>query len=181
MVNRIMASAVINPVCGHRDGLEFYTKHVADKLPKNITTTTGRDLAFLLKERPETIIVVSGDGTVHELVNHLASSDNPHLNVAFVLIPSGTANALYASLFPDSQQDRLQSLQAYLEHRKPRHLTLATTTISESQSSIASVVVSTSLHASILHDSEALREQHPGIERYFVIDSQNIIVTLLLF
>ncbi|KAF9532441.1 ATP-NAD kinase-like domain-containing protein [Crepidotus variabilis] len=172
----MMVSVVINPVCGHKDGLDFYSTHVANKFPENTKYTTNQDLQFLLNDKPETIVVASGDGTLHEIINYLAAGG--HLNVAFVLLPCGTANALYASLFSSSSLDqstpeyRLQSLNAYLQQKAPKHLSLATTSIAF-QSTIASVVVSTSLHASILHDSEALREQHPGIERFKIAAQQN--------
>lgn len=38
------------------------------------------------------------------------------------------------------------------------------------------IVLSTSLHAAILSDSDALREQHPGLERYKLAAAQNITV-----
>ncbi|KAJ3505963.1 hypothetical protein NLJ89_g7134 [Agrocybe chaxingu] len=72
---------------------------------------------------------------------------------------------------------RLQSLDAFLQNKSTTRLSLATTTISSQNAplgtSIASVVVSTALHASILHHSEALRDRHPGIERFKLAAQQN--------
>jgi len=172
--------AVINPVCGDKSAVAFFNDHVAQKLPADTFTTTERHVSDLIQSKcagkPLTVILASGDGTLHEILNELSTINPPQVN--FVLIPCGTANALYASLYPPagngSPAYRLQSLQAFLDQRPPIHLSLATTTISspstEPQVSIASVVVSTSLHAAILHDSEALREQHPGLERHVAIN-----------
>jgi hypothetical protein len=166
--------AVINPVCGDKSAVAFFNDHVAQRLPSDTVITTERNAVSLIEkaEMPLTVVLLSGDGTLHEILNQLPTTNPPQLS--FVLVPCGTANALYSSLFPpagdDSPAYRLQSLQAFLDQRPPSHLSLATVTISspttEPQTSIASVVVSTSLHAAILHDSEALRDQHPGLERY---------------
>jgi hypothetical protein len=98
----------------------------------------------------------------------------------------GTANALYASLFAfcpnadvSSPSYKLQSVHAYLATAVPRPLTIMTTTFyspgSPPRESIRSAVVtSTSLHASILHDSERLRAQYPSIERFKIAAQENI-------
>ena len=162
--------AVINPVAGDRSASAFFTNHIAPKLSFSATTTEQNAAELIANaQKPVTVVVLSGDGTLHEIINALPTTDQ----VSFVLVPCGTANALYASLFPpagdDSPSYKLKSLQAFLDGKTPVHLSLATTTISAPTTppkvSIASVVVSTGLHASILHDSEALREQHPGMER----------------
>ncbi|KAK7693056.1 hypothetical protein QCA50_002621 [Cerrena zonata] len=76
---------------------------------------------------------------------------------------------------------RFRSLDLYLStSSKTIPLATAVTTIQSSrpndtpQSSVAVVVASTSLHASILHDSEALRSTHPGIERFKIAAQENI-------
>ncbi|KAF9557672.1 hypothetical protein CPC08DRAFT_620534, partial [Agrocybe pediades] len=117
-----------------------------------------------------TVVIGSGDGTIHDLIN----AKYP-LPLKLVIVPSGTANALYASLFhPVQPQDRLRSVDAYLNKSVPIPLSIARTTITASQNPILSVVVvSTSLHASILHHSEALRKEHPGLERFKIAAEQN--------
>ena len=165
--------AIINPASGDRSAVAFFDEHVAQRLPSDTVVTTGRNAVSLIdgSTGPLVIVLASGDGTLQEILNQLSTTTPPQLS--FVLIPCGTANALYSSLFPlagdFNPSYRLQSLQAFLDHRPPCHLPLATISISSPttvpQTSIASVVVSTSLHAAILHDSEELRDQHPGLER----------------
>jgi hypothetical protein len=165
--------AVINPASGAKSAVAFFNEHVAQRLPPDTVVTTERNAVSLINAStmPLVVVLASGDSTLQEILNQLSTTDPPQLS--FVLIPCGTANALYSSLFPPAGDDnpayRLQSLHAFLDRRPPSHLPLATVTISspttESQTSIASVVVSTSLHAALAHDSEALRDQHPGVER----------------
>lgn len=81
--------------------------------------------------------------------------------------------------------DRLQAVKAYVNNTSaPRliPLTLAISTVSpppkskdgKVQIAISAVVASTALHASILQDSEALRETVPGIERFKMAAKHNI-------
>jgi len=140
------------------------------------------------------VILGSGDGTLHEIINTLcaaelkgmrASAKPPHLR--FALVPCGTANAMYSSLFPpvpdqDRTSYRLQSLQAFVNESNTIPLTLAISSLSSPPSqkpnrpkvAISAVVTSTALHATILHDSEALRKDMPGIERFKVAAQNNI-------
>jgi len=77
---------------------------------------------------------------------------------------------------------KLKSLEAFIRDSNIVPLTLAITTISSPQSTqqschkvaISAVVTSTALHASILHDSESLRKEMPGIERFKVAAWNNI-------
>lgn len=166
--------AVINPVCGDRSAVTFFNEHVAHRLPVDTLTTTERNAVSLIQSasKPLVVVLASGDSTLQEILNQLPTTSPPQ--ISFVLIPCGTANALYSSLFLPQEDTgpayRLQSLQAFLDQRTPIQLSLATVTFSSystsSQLSVASVVVSTSLHAALVHDSETLREQHPGIERF---------------
>ena len=166
--------AVINPVSGDKSAVAFFHDHVAQKLPPETIITIERNAVSLIEKarKPLTVVVASGDGTLQEILNQLPTTDPPQLS--FVIIPCGTANALYSSLYPPAGDIdpayRLQSLQSFLDQRPPSHLSLATVTIlsptAESHNSVASVVVSTSLHAAILYESEALRDEHPGIERF---------------
>ena len=52
---------------------------------------------------PETIIVSGGDTTIHEVVNGLVANKFKGL-VSLIIVPSGTANALYHSLFPPTNR-----------------------------------------------------------------------------
>jgi len=113
-----------------------------------------------------TVILGSGDGTIHDIINRVRHP------LAFVLVPCGTANALYSSLFPG--QDRLQSLRAFLDNKPTRPLSIASASFSsDAPPLLSAVVVSTSLHASILHHSELLRESHTGLDRFKIAAQQN--------
>jgi hypothetical protein len=157
-------------------------------------------------EKALTIVLGSGDGTFHEVINALSAAlpekaaSLPASAIRFVLVPCGTANALYSSLFPPSSPSgaeyRLQSLNSFIHQAKTVSLTLAVTTLSQSPASrsasestpfaiesyatanvcvaiVSSVVISTCLHASILRDSDVLRAAHPGIERFKIAAANN--------
>ena len=167
---------VINPICGNRSAPSFFNDHVFPLLKAhNIsvdhtlqTTSPEHAPSFISRfhHQPITVILGSGDGTLQEIINKV-----PSHSIHFVLVPCGTANALYSSFFLQEEgQDqvayRLQSLLSFINKRLPSPLSLATITFSlTAQVTLAAVVVSTSLHASILHHSESLRDQYPGIER----------------
>lgn len=196
---------VYNPVCGDSTAEQFFTTHVvprlhtANRIPTEIVRTRAGDAGIQvlssLNRYPEdtTVVLGSGDGTLHEIVNQLAFAtdagiheDDQSFPVRFVLVPCGTANALYASLFrPPPPQGtatyKLRSLEAFLGASTPRSLTLSLTSLlgplygQDDSRPVASVVVtSTALHAAILKDSEKLRKEIPGIERFKVAAQQNI-------
>lgn len=125
---------------------------------------------------PLTVVVVGGDGTVHELLEGMASG--PHIHpVSLVVVPTGTANALYASYCrPDLGTDdtwRWKSIDAFLAHAQPRPLTMLDVDVSGHAPHLACVVASHALHAAILRDSESLRTEHPGLERFKMAAEQN--------
>jgi diacylglycerol kinase family enzyme len=191
---------IYNPVCGSGSARSIVEEHVISLLERNgktVDQVSATDYAghagiivadYLRKQQTNgrvTIVLASGDGTLHEIVDHLSSHSfrNPPVKgslpcISFVLVPCGTANALYSSFFPPRTEDdiagiqyKLQSLIAYLDGKPTTPLSLAIAKISSpgdrdrSRVTISSVVTSTCLHASILEDSEALRKQMPGIER----------------
>jgi hypothetical protein len=200
-----------NPACGNRTAKQFVYDHVLPAL-EAVSATPNAVLAseypghagelvlgFMKDNDTHTadVAIASGDGTVHEIVNALyenPSEDGKPWAVSFILIPVGTANALFSSLFAscpsrdiESPLYKLQSVHAYLGDAVARPLTITTTTIlplDASRNSSASttprvtvrsiVVTSTALHASILHDSERLRSSHPGIERFKIAAQENI-------
>lgn len=182
---------IYNPASGDRSAKQFFEEHVIpllhqhDKNPTNIASTERAGHAGeLVKSHiaahpgPVTVIIGSGDGTVHEIVNGLPEAAATRVDL--VIVPLGTANALYSSLFPPSGADqdptsyRLKGLSAFLTSAPPKPLTLAKTTLSPSSTVYSAVVTSTALHASILHDSEALRASMPGIDRFKAAAAQNI-------
>lgn len=195
---------VYNPVSGHNAGKQFTEEHILPTLESagrkpDATMATERpghagelvlDFLRAREQTKATVLIASGDGTVHEVVNALhETSDGKGISISVILVPVGTANALYASLFPPAAgQDtttseyRLQSLHAFLASpSSAKPLTIATTTVSHTSGTgsarvtvRSAVVTSTALHASILHDSEALRAEMPGVERFKVAAQQNI-------
>ncbi|KXN87730.1 hypothetical protein AN958_08206 [Leucoagaricus sp. SymC.cos] len=198
-----------NPVCGSRSSKSFTEEHIIPLLEQhNIAVDSvlateypghaGALVADYLKRSfaDLTIILASGDGTLHEIINNYTpprrSPPNDHQvlitpQIFLVLVPTGTANALYSSLFPPTKNEdissveyKLQSLRAYLDGKPSVPLTLSVTTFlppSDSQvqerTVVSAVVTSTSAHASILHDSEELRKEFPGIERFKVAAQRN--------
>lgn len=199
---------VYNPVCGDGEAKALFDEVILPFLDKHdkkvdelvVTSKAGHEgsavLRFLEQHGGNTTVVLgSGDGTLHEIINTICAAEPkgarvgmPPTPLRFVLVPCGTANALYASLFPPpahAEQDpsyKLQSLQAFVDGSKTIPLTLAISTLSSSPSStparpkvaVSAVVTSTALHAALLHDSEALRFQIPGIERFKVAAQNNI-------
>ncbi|KAJ7109109.1 ATP-NAD kinase-like domain-containing protein [Mycena epipterygia] len=194
-----------NPVCGDSTAKSFFDGHVlpllqtSGKVVDKIFATehaghAGKILVDFLEEHEGDIVVVlgSGDGTLNECITTLSSAQFTGARagvpprVVFVLVPSGTANALYSTLFPPPSEGtldptyRLQSVKSFLAGSSTVPMTLAITTLSSPpsarkrpQAKISAVVVSTSLHASILKDSEALRKEMPGLERFKVAAEQN--------
>jgi hypothetical protein len=187
--------AIYNPVCGNGTALSFFEEHVLPLLSKHGKTVdkfvptmykghAGELVLDFVKEQvleDITIILGSGDGTLHEIINYLSSAavsaPTPFPRIHFAIVPCGTANALFSSLFissgpPISAAYRLQSIYSYLHSSRVVPLTLAIARLSphpnaqeRPQVAISAVVMSTSLHASILNDSESLRKEMPGIER----------------
>ncbi|KAK0483359.1 hypothetical protein IW261DRAFT_1417272 [Armillaria novae-zelandiae] len=198
--------AIYNPVCG--DGtakaLQFFDDRVlpllsskaqaVDKIFKTERPSHAGEILYNYLENCQgdlTVVLGSGDGTLHEIIDFLSATkakaeEGPlpfHLDI--VLVPCGTANALYSSLFPPTTDAldvsyKLKGVESFIAGSNTIPLAIAITTISSPPTSrkqpevtLSAVVVSTSLHASILHDSEALRKEHPGIERFKISASKN--------
>jgi Diacylglycerol kinase catalytic domain len=153
---------VYNPVSGNHSALNLITDNILPLLlSHNITPDTviptervghaGTLLVSYIETlspsaRAEgiTLILVSGDGTLHEIVNALYrayAQDGPIPSIRVVLIPGGTANALHATFFPSSpvsnaEPTLLTSLFSFLS-ATPRlvPLTISHTTISPPSSS----------------------------------------------
>ena len=206
-----MVLVIYNPTGGDRTAKEFVEGHVLPLLKtsnvpisKIVETehaghagTAAFEFVDSTVSGPLEIIVASGDGTIHEIISTIAlapsyKNRSPSIptQVNLVLVPCGTANALYSSLFlpkpnDDPVQYKLQGIHAFIKRAKPVPLTLAITDILtqpagkglvpvREKATISAVVTSTALHASILHDSEALRAEIPSIERFKVAARQNI-------
>ncbi|KAK2467124.1 hypothetical protein APHAL10511_001382 [Amanita phalloides] len=118
------------------------------------------------------------------IVNYLSPApESEELNrIKFILIPCGTANALYSSLFPPNSCEptdptyKLQSLHAYLNTSRIRPISTALNTIHSSaplSDVLSMVVTSTCMHASILRDSEKLRSEFPSIDRFKIAAQRN--------
>jgi len=195
---------VYNPVCGSRSAKSLTEDLILPLLFQYDVTVhlvvatkhaghAGELIADYLRSAVDlTLILVSGDGTLHEVVNNCNITENqaakehrvdrPPVQISVVLVPAGTANALYSSLFPPAKGEastveyKLKSLKAFLDGKERVPLSLGVTTLlppageepqTPSRTVVSGVVTSTALHASILYDSEELRHEYPGIERYF--------------
>ena len=131
---------------------------------------------------PLVLVLLGGDGTTHEVLNGIVEQRDGRCSVRrkvrLALVPTGTANALYASLYPGQHEGsayRLNSVRALLAGQADEY-PLALTSVSTGAHDllIAHLITSHALHASILADSEALRSTHPGIERFKIAAAQNI-------
>ncbi|OCH95224.1 hypothetical protein OBBRIDRAFT_822957 [Obba rivulosa] len=193
---------VYNPTSGASSAASLFAEHVLPLLEQHghtlaqvSPTERAGHAGELVREfivrysGPTTVVIGGGDGTLHEVIQALndapstAAAPAPQ-RISFVLVPCGTANALYASLFPpdtetpDGEADleyQLRSLRAFLAGTPAAPLALAYTTLlpppyarptTPPRIAISTVVASTSLHATLLHASEALRAAHPGLERF---------------
>ena len=135
----------------------------------------GTSILSGLKDDTRVVIaVVGGDGTLHELLNGIHDQlQTTHVNL--VLVPSGTANAFYHSLFPATAAepdtyDRFLSAKAALS-ASPSTVPLSLLSVSASSSDhryYSHVVTSTALHAQILEtaSSPEMRAKHPGTARF---------------
>ncbi|GAA6015569.1 hypothetical protein JCM11491_007159 [Sporobolomyces phaffii] len=152
----------------------------------------GRELASEVGE-DKAVIVFGGDGTVHEVLNGaIPRGETTGAKLDLILIPTGTANALYYHLFPpessrypvSTPHSPFYSLLAFLRtaSASPTPLPLALNTIYRPPTStlpqvppiLTSVVASAALHACLLHDAESLRSTHPGVERFKVAAQANV-------
>ncbi|WVW79375.1 hypothetical protein I302_101343 [Kwoniella bestiolae CBS 10118] len=149
------------------------------------------------KEGAVIVGIVGGDGTFHEFMEGVSSQE---VRWEVVLFPYGTANALYSSLFPPSStlsnqslinilpstlslpEETLYTLSSFfffLSKFIPVYLPITKTVLSSSSQPGAieelhsHVVLSTSLHAAILEDSERLRATHPSTERFKIAAQEN--------
>jgi len=206
-----MVLVIYNPVGGDSTAKQFVQDHVLPLLKTSDvpigdiveTEHAGHagTIAFEFVDStvsgPLDIVVACGDGTIHEIISTIALApsyknrppDAP-AQVNLVLVPCGTANALYSSLFVPKPNDdpveyKLQGIHAFIKKAKPVPLTLAITDILtqpagkgsvpvREKATVSAVVTSTALHASILLDSEVLRKQIPSMERFKVAAHQNI-------
>jgi hypothetical protein len=184
---------IINPVCGPRTAPSVAEATVLPLLTPGrpsvrvVTTKAVNHAGLLLREfiesldpqeRQVDVVLLSGDGTLQELLNAAMPPTVGQIQINIALLPCGTANALYHSLFNDTEHPEwlTLSLQALLLGRSSP-LRIARTTFIPTysdQSISSSVVVSTALHAMILDRSEHLRATHPGIERFKMAAMENI-------
>ncbi|KAI0272134.1 hypothetical protein BGY98DRAFT_1099932 [Russula aff. rugulosa BPL654] len=141
-------------------------------------------LAPSTSTEPITLILVSGDGTLYEILNALHSARSkrersfPSLRV--VLIPGGTANALHSTFFPPStsptaEPTLLASLLSFLS-ATPRltPLTLSQANIfSSHQRNHPRKSRFVQIRILRLGRQQALRATVPGVERYKLAAEQN--------
>lgn len=193
---------IINPASGAKatedilkeDVLPLFKKHTSIQIKEHRTTCEG-DGVRIAKEILDGVkqgndddtlrlVLLGGDGTIHEVLNGIVQQREGKCeipcNVKIALVPTGTANAVYASLYPDKSLEertyKLKSIQAMLSNEYTEYPQALFTVASErtKKATISVVVTSHALHASILADSEALRSSHPGIERFKIAATQNM-------
>ncbi|KDE03707.1 hypothetical protein MVLG_05838 [Microbotryum lychnidis-dioicae p1A1 Lamole] len=178
---------------GHVHSEQFI--HVYETTVQVDGNMIGRRIVQRDPDGPRTVVVIGGDGTVGEVVNGLLQGVDVEgeetkevKQTGLVIIPLGTANALYHHHFPPEHHTKLdpalhiyQSLFAYLHQRndRPRSLEVALNILpsvhfkGEPERLFTLVVTSTALHANILYDAEKLRLTHPGVERFKIAAGEN--------
>ena len=154
--------------------------HIHETKYPNHATEIGQRL-LIQSGSDMTIAVIGGDGTLHELINGIMAGDSSSgtsRRINIVLLPSGTANALYHSLFPSTCSspdfDKLLSVEHALSSTSSTCRPLALLSVIESSSAAqkhlyySHVVTSTCLHAQLLEtaSSEEWRKLYPGTERF---------------
>ncbi|SCZ87962.1 BZ3500_MvSof-1268-A1-R1_Chr2-1g04094 [Microbotryum saponariae] len=167
--------------------------HVHETTMQAGGTMIGRQIVLRDPAGPRTVVVLGGDGTVGEVVNGLLQGVDVEgeetkevKETGLVIIPLGTANALYHHHFPPEHHTELdpalriyQSVFAYLHRRndRPRPLNVALNILpslkGEPERLFTLVVTSTALHANILYDAEKLRSTHPGVQRFKIAAGEN--------
>ncbi|WVQ81096.1 hypothetical protein IAT38_003218 [Cryptococcus sp. DSM 104549] len=135
---------IVNPAAGHGQGPQFVDTHVLPLIkhfsrPYQIHRTTaplhageiGREIRAGAKEGERlVVVVVGGDGTAHELIEGVlegktgtggGEKKDGVGRWELVILPFGTANALYASLYPpeSSPPDLTSLLSALPEGASP--------------------------------------------------------------
>ncbi|GAA5948908.1 hypothetical protein JCM3765_003948 [Sporobolomyces pararoseus] len=191
---------VVKPLLKPFEELGYFHLRISETMGKNDGERVGREIITQSEGKDTTVIVLGGDGTVHEVLNGavLSEQGEPQRggpNLDLVLIPTGTANAMYYHLFPPESPlypqstplSPFYSLVAFLRRfattSSPLPLPLALNSIDRPPNSssspippptLTSVVTSAALHACLLHDAEELRETHPGLERFKIAAQENV-------
>jgi diacylglycerol kinase family enzyme len=196
---RSITHVILNPVSGAKTTEDVYENEVLPLLNEvgvsdiqvHRTESEGdagriasRLISGIDSSGAISMVLLGGDGTTHEVVNGIVQQDTGRCivpcSVKLALVPTGTANALYASLYPNETSSdesyKLKSVRAMISPKGSEY-PLALSAVSSSSSkeaTIAHLITSHALHASILADSEALRSTHPGIERFKLAAAQNM-------
>lgn len=202
--------------------------NVAREILKSEQSKTSENEAREHEDQGINLVVLGGDGTTHELLDGFfnpkhqiagasqSGNESGYPKVNLALVPIGTSNALYHSIYPPESQKNQESHSSESDQKKGEEddswrfhslnsmieslnlssnpktststtqipLTLSLTKHSNPANKISDeketftishLLTSHSLHASILKDSEALRESIPSIERFKVAAQQNSI------
>jgi diacylglycerol kinase family enzyme len=194
------AHIILSIGSGHRKAEIFFKDIVAPILDqagiKHGTVHTTRSETSVLEltrdifvpaaneAKPLRIILASGDGGIVDLVNGLLATPHSETYVApqVVLLPLGTANALYHSINSNSSGSNTWGLQA-LSSTKSKPLPTLTATFSPGSRLLVdearreeklndknevhgAVVVSWGMHASLVADSDTAEYRKFGIDRF---------------
>jgi len=163
--------------------LEFYS---VDYCKNTVTSPAAvKTITDGLPEGTSTVIVLSGDTLIFELLNELPGTKRPTL----VLIPTGTGNGLASSLYrPLSPGDlircALDTLLYGMSHPLPGFtvkLSPGARLLGEaipSQGLRGTVVTSWGFHASLVADADAPETRSMGTEKFQVAAKQNLTLPL---
>lgn len=131
------------------------------------------------------VAVIGGDGSLNELVNGIMRLEPSAATrgIRLALVPAGTANAVYHSLFPETCKDPT-NFDRFLSVKEALKMPSSVAPLSICRISVlpdeeplySCVVTSTCLHADILAtaSTEEMRETYPGVERFQIAAQQHI-------
>ncbi|KAG0310418.1 hypothetical protein BGZ97_012583 [Linnemannia gamsii] len=154
-------------------------KPILTDLAQSLSTTSGTTTDEETIVYPTTaklqIIVLGGDGTVHEIVNGILKgvegtsfvTDSFRPEVEFSVIPTGTGNAISTSLGVMNAQDAVDRFNA------GKTVPLRLMSVTSQNSQLYTVVVNSyGLHCATVYDSEEFR--HLGNDRFRQAAMKNV-------
>lgn len=141
--------------------------------------------SFLLESKRLTVVIIGGDTSVNEFINHIGSTTKAQIDLS--IIPAGTGNSLALSTGNSDLHTALQRLFTYTaSDLKPLNIYSAKvptgtyilehdgTKKAAPSSYLFTVVVSWAFHASLVADSDSDEMRKFGIERFKVAAHNNL-------
>lgn len=113
-----------------------------------------------------TILIISGDTSISELINGLTDNLNDKLHLNFLPIAMGTANALANSIKLNCPIEAFSKFISMKLTSKP--LPLYKAIFPDNSSTIFFIIFSMGFHANLLHLTNNLKYKSMGLERFHI-------------